>query len=84
MTKLLPVVTERTIKEIGNKAVEDNDSLIKGMAVANPDLYRFVYSIYKMPEADKTTMFGILVGMYHMLEKQIQIDGSLEIEDDKE
>lgn len=67
----LPVVTEETIKEIGEEAIKDNEGLFMAMAASNPDLYRFVYGIYNLPETNKTTMLGVLVATYHVLDRQV-------------
>lgn len=67
----LPLVTLETIQEVGELAKEEADKLYNEMAISNPDLYRTVYGIYQLPDTDKTTMLGVIVGMYHILDRQI-------------
>lgn len=68
----LPAVTEETIKEIGAEATKDRDALFKKMAVSNPILYRFVYDIFNLPDTNKSTMLGMVVATYHILDRQIE------------
>jgi hypothetical protein len=41
------------------------------MAAGNPALYGFLYEAYFKSDLNKETLFGLLVGMYHMLEMQL-------------
>lgn len=68
----LPVVTIETIREVGEDAVQGSDKLFMQMAVANPELYRFVYEIHQQENTTKTMMLGLLVAMYHSLDRQIE------------
>lgn len=69
----LPHVTEETIKEVGQQILaEGNEKMFASMAVANPDLYRFIYGVHELPDTTKTTMLGMAIGMYHILERQIE------------
>lgn len=71
MTKqYLPIVTQETIKEVGQDAVENRDEMFMAMAASNPDLYRLIYEVHNRPETTKTTMLGMAVAMYHCLERQ--------------
>lgn len=67
----LPIVTLETIAEVGTLAKDDADKLYNQMAIENPDLYRTVYGIYQLETTDKTVMLGVIVGMYHILDRQI-------------
>jgi len=72
MTKSnLPLVTLETIQEVGELAKEEADKLYNDMATSNPDLYRTIYGIYQLPDTTKETMLGVIVGMYHILDRQI-------------
>jgi hypothetical protein len=72
MKSNLPVVTEQTIAEIGNEILANNESAFMQMAVAQPDLYRFIYGIHQLEDTTKTTMLGVLVATYHILDRQIE------------
>lgn len=68
----LPAVTEETIDEIIAKFRADKDAMFRQMAASNPALYQVLYGAFKLPETDKDRMFGLAVGMYHMLESELQ------------
>lgn len=73
MTKSnLPTVTEATIAEIGNEILTNNEAAFMQMAVSQPDLCRFIYGIHQLPDTNKTTMLGVAVAMYHILDRQIK------------
>ena len=52
------------------EAAENKDALFQRMAVGNPLLYRFVYDAYQAG-ADRDLMLGLMVGVYAMLEKEL-------------
>jgi hypothetical protein len=68
----LPVVTIETIREVGEDAMQGSDKLFMQMAAANPELYRFVYEMHQQESTTKTMMLGLLVAMYHSLDRQIE------------
>lgn len=70
----LPVVSEQVIRDVAAAAEQSTEALFAAMAASNPILYQFIYGIFQMPNSNKETMLGITVGMYHMLEKQLQIE----------
>lgn len=68
----LPAVTEETIAEVGNEILANNEAAFAQMAVTQPDLYRFVYGMHQLEDTTKTTMLGVAVAMYHILDRQIE------------
>lgn len=68
----LPVVTLDTIKEVGIEAITGSDVMFRVMAAANPELYRFIYDVYNLPETSKMTMLSMAVAMYHVLERELE------------
>jgi hypothetical protein len=68
----LPIVSEDTIKELANTAINDKDALFMKMAVEQPTLYTFIMGVYKMPETNKETMLGLIVAAYSVLDKEIE------------
>lgn len=49
----------------------DKENLFRQMAISNPLLYKFVYDISRMPDASVDLMLGIVVGVYDMLESEM-------------
>jgi hypothetical protein len=47
------------------------DAFFQRMAVAQSDLYRFLYQAYQDPALTDEAKFGLVVGMYAMLERQL-------------
>lgn len=73
MTKpYLPHVTLETLQETAQRAQQNLDALFTEMATANPELYRFAYGFHERPETTKTTMLGVIAGMYVALEAEGQ------------
>lgn len=69
----LPHVTEDTIKEVGSLVLtEGNDKMFTQMAATNPELFLFIVGIHDLPDTTKTTMLGVAIGMYHILERQME------------
>lgn len=67
----LPVVSLQTIAEVGNDATQDVNRLYNEFAVSNPDLYRTIYGIYQLETTTKETMLGMIVAMYHVLDREM-------------
>ena len=68
----LPTVSRETIEQVIANMELDKDSLFKHMAIDNPYLFQFIYGMYQLPECDKEMMLGVAIGIYHMLEMQVQ------------
>lgn len=71
--KYLPIVTESTIRNVIKQAELDKDPLFHRMASGNPALYRFLYTAYQQEDVTKEVMFGLLIGMYVMLEEELNV-----------
>lgn len=68
----LPIVSEDTIKELADTAINDRDALFMKMAIDQPTLYTFVMGVYRMEETNKETMLGLIVAAYSVLDREIE------------
>ena len=68
----LPIVSETTIKELADTAINDKDALFVKMALEQPTLYTFIMGVYRLPETNKETMLGLIVAAYNVLDKEIE------------
>ena len=67
----LPIVSESTIKELADSAMNNRDALFMKMAVDQPTLYQFIMGVYRMPETNKETMLGLIVAAYNVLDREV-------------
>ena len=67
----LPIVSESTIKELADIAMNNRDALFMKMAVDQPTLYQFIMGVYRMPETNKETMLGLIVAAYNVLDREV-------------
>lgn len=68
----LPIVSETTIKEMADTAINNRDALFMKMAVDQPTLYTFIMGVYRMPDTNKETMLGLIVASYNVLDREIE------------
>lgn len=68
----LPIVSESTIKEMADIAINNRAELFMKMAVDQPTLYTFIMGVYHMPETNKETMLGLIVASYSVLDREIE------------
>jgi hypothetical protein len=70
--KHLPIVTADTIQAVIAEMQADKDKLFREMATGNPTHYGFVYNAYKLESITKDALFGLVIGVYAMLERELQ------------